>query len=318
MAGIRRRSTLVRPSWHHRLMLVTPRPGITRETLHATLESVATAASNLQSGGAPDAYRNLLAYLSWANNSVRTLARCISSPDLDRLVLTRRHDALLAGASSGLAGSHQTNLVNGLVRLELDQRVEDFNAVLQELNRLAHRWPADTRLVVADSSFFIQHPDKLEVANIAEVIDGRSEPIRLLVPMPVIDELDGLKQAGKPHTRYRAGYTLAVLDRILGDAPSEPGILKDRDDKARDSSGYFPMPRGAVTVEVLYDPSGHQRLPIADDEIVDRAAAAQALAGSSVTLITYDTGQAMRGRAAGLTVCKLRQDPGQEPTTTQN
>lgn len=292
-------------------MHVSPRPGVARDVLHATLQSVATAADNLRSGGSDDAYRGLLAYLGWANSAVRTLTRCISSDDLDRLVLTRRHDALLAGAS-GLAGSHQSGLVNGLVRLELDQRVEDFNGALRELERLAHRWPTDTCLVVADSSFYIQHPDKLEAADIAEVIDGGADPIRLLIPMPVIDELDGLKQANKQPARFRSGYTLAVLDRVLGDDPSEPGLLKDRDDKATDLTGY-PTPRGPVTVEVLYDPPGHQRLPIADDEIVDRAAAAQALAGSPVTLITYDTGQAMRGRAAGLKVCKLRLELGEEP-----
>ncbi|MEU5824874.1 PIN domain-containing protein [Streptomyces sp. NPDC047803] len=277
---------------------------------------MATAANNVRSGGYADAYRGLLAYLGWANDAVRTLARCINSADLDRLVLTRRHDALLAGASSGMAGSHQQALVNGLVRLELDQRVEDFDAALQELNRLAGRWPTDLHLVVADSSFFIQHPTKLELADIAEVVDAGSEPIRLLIPMPVIDELDGLKQAPKQPARYRSGYTLAVLDRILGEDPSEPGVLKDRDDEVTDPTER-PTPRGEVTVEVLYDPPGHSRLPITDDEIVDRAAAAQALAGSPVTLVTYDTGQSMRGRAAGLKVCKLRQDPGEDPAQTQ-
>ncbi|MFJ3089000.1 PIN domain-containing protein [Streptomyces sp. NPDC086838] len=277
---------------------------------------MATAANNVRSGGYADAYRGLLAYLGWANDAVRTLARCISSADLDRLVLTRRHDALLAGASSGMAGSHQQALVNGLVRLELDQRVEDFDAALQELNRLVGRWPTDLHLVVADSSFFIQHPTKLELADIAEVVGAGSEPIRLLIPMPVIDELDGLKQAPKQPARYRSGYTLAVLDRILGEDPSEPGVLKDRDGEVTDPTGC-PTPRGEVTVEVLYDPPGHSRLPITDDEIVDRAAAAQALAGSPVTLVTYDTGQSMRGRAAGLKVCKLRQDPGEDPAQTQ-
>ncbi|MFJ5886898.1 PIN domain-containing protein [Streptomyces californicus] len=215
-----------------------------------------------------------------------------------------------------MAGSHQQALVNGLVRLELDQRVEDFDAALKELDRLASRWPTDLHLVVADSSFFIQHPTKLELADIAEVIDAGDEPIRLLIPMPVVDELDGLKQAPKQPARYRSGYTLAVLDRILGEDPSEPGLLKDRDDEVTGPTGHA-IPRGEVTVEVLYDPPGHSRLPITDDEIVDRAAAAQALAGSPVTLITYDTGQSMRGRAAGLKVCKLRQDPGEDPAQTQ-
>ena len=34
----------------------------------------------------------------------------------------------------------------------------------------------------------------------------------MLVPIIVIDELDGLKRSSK--TRWRAGYTLAVIDKL--------------------------------------------------------------------------------------------------------
>jgi hypothetical protein len=57
-------------------------------------------------------------------------------------------------------------------------------------------------------------------------------------------------------------------------------------------------------------------LPIVDDEIVDRALAIQALADRRVTVLTYDTGQAMRARSAGLQVVKLRKpisDPPADP-----
>ena len=64
---------------------------------------------------------------------------------------------------------------------------------------------------------------------------------------------------------------------------------------------------------MLYDPPGHARLPINDDEIVDRALTVQLLAGRPVRLLTYDTGQAMRARAAGLTAVKLRAAAEAEP-----
>jgi hypothetical protein len=56
------------------------------------------------------------------------------------------------------------------------------------------------------------------------------------------------------------------------------------------------------------------RLPIEDDEIIDRALAVQPLVDRPVTLITYDTGQSTRARKAGLQVVKLRKDIGEEPT----
>jgi hypothetical protein len=62
-----------------------------------------------------------------------------------------------------------------------------------------------------------------------------------------------------------------------------------------------------------YDRQGHVRLPIPDDEIIDRAVAAQALAGKPVTLVTYDSGQSTRGRRAGLRVRKLRTHAGTGP-----
>jgi hypothetical protein len=68
------------------------------------------------------------------------------------------------------------------------------------------------------------------------------------------------------------------------------------------------MARGEVTVEILFDSPGHVRLPIDDDEIIDRAVAAKAFAGREVTIVTYDTGQGMRAREAELKCVKL--DPG--------
>ena len=73
------------------------------------------------------------------------------------------------------------------------------------------------------------------------------------------------------------------------------------------------IPQGEVTVDLLLDPPGHVRLPINDDEIVDRAVAIEPLAARKVTLLTYDTGQAMRARAAGVPVKKLSVDIGEKP-----
>lgn len=72
--------------------------------------------------------------------------------------------------------------------------------------------------------------------------------------------------------------------------------------------------RGEIWVDILFDLPSHVRLPITDDEIVGRALAVQILSGKEVTFLTYDTGQAMRARNAGLAVVrKLVQDPGPEP-----
>ena len=129
------------------------------------------------------------------------------------------------------------------------------------------------------------------------------------MPIVVVDELDRLKQAGDQHARWRAGHTLAVLDTALHNGTG-PARLREADFSALDTGG---IPRGEITVEIVLDPPGHERLPINDDEIVDRAIAIQAVAGRPVILLTYDTGQATRARAADLNVAKRSLPLGDEP-----
>jgi hypothetical protein len=73
-------------------------------------------------------------------------------------------------------------------------------------------------------------------------------------------------------------------------------------------------PRFEFSSEIVLDPAGHVRLPINDDELIDRTLAIQDLAGRPVTLVTYDTGQSTRARAAGLFVIKLTKPIGDEPS----
>ena len=56
---------------------------------------------------------------------------------------------------------------------------------------------------------------------------------------------------------------------------------------------------GAVVLELFFDPPDHVRLPINDDEIIDRTLAVQALADREVTLLTFDTGQSCGGVPPG-------------------
>jgi hypothetical protein len=160
-----------------------------------------------------------------------------------------------------------------------------------------------------DTTVYIEHEKKLEEADFGAMLGLWGSPIRILVPMVIVDELDGLKQHNKPHVRWRAGYTLAVLDRLFAKSTGTArlhavGALPPAPDGRM---------RGEVKVELLFDPPGHVRLPINDDEIVDRALAVEPFTGRPATLLTYDTGQAARARNAELNVIKLTRDIGPEP-----
>jgi hypothetical protein len=126
--------------------------------------------------------------------------------------------------------------------------------------------------------------------------------LTLIVPVIVMDELDGLKdRAPSPHAKWRAAYTLGFFDRIFTKrAP-------------RASCRNPPRAGGGSSRTSFFDPPRHERLPIADDEIIDRVPAAQGLMGTTVTLLTFDTSQAARARNAGLAVNKLSKPLGEEP-----
>lgn len=68
-------------------------------------------------------------------------------------------------------------------------------------------------------------------------------------------------------------------------------------------------------MNVLFDLPRHERLPINDDEIIDRALAAQGLVGAPVALLTFNTSQAARARNAGLAVNKLTSHSATSPKT---
>lgn len=209
-------------------MLITPRPGIDRRNLLDSLRSVSSAISNLRGGGPQGAYARLLAYLEWTSNAVRTLSNQISSADLDRLVLTKGYERLLLGVGSMIGTEMEVQrVVNGLVSTELDQRVAAFEEAIKTLNYRMNRWSMLGEFVVPDSSFYIQHSEKVEDVDFASVVDVTGTRVHVLVPIIVVDELDGLKQSKDSHIRWRAGYTLAVLDRLFtrttGPVPAASG-----------------------------------------------------------------------------------------------
>ena len=282
-------------------VLVEPIPGVSLEQLQRSLTDVATALANARSttGTGLDRYN---AYVRWVNDAVTRLSVEVSAADLERLVLTQR--SWLLQSMPDAAGFDPT--VN-LVMTEIGDRLRVLDAARDAASAEIQRWRRPGVIIVPDSSFYITHSHKLQETDFASLLHLREEPVRVIVPILVVDELDGLKRSSNRHVRWRAGHTLAVLDHLLPNS-TEGGVLREEDFSplSQQTGG---MPRGRVTIEILFDPPGHARLPIADDEIVGRALSAQNRRGRPVTLLTYDTGQATRARHAGLQVVKLVDEP---------
>jgi len=216
------------------------------------------------------------------------LGNQVSNCDLDRLVLTERYRLLLAGLVGTMTSTERPvqRVLNGLVSLELDDRVADFEAAIKALQGKVARWSGCGHYVVPDTSFYIHHKDKLEDVDFGPLVNVWKSEITVLVPIVIVDELDRLKESKDKPVRWRAGYTLAVLDRLFADGTGRVRLRPG--DMVPGSDG---LTRSEVTIELVVDPPGHVRLPDDDDEIIDRALAIEPLADRKVTLLTYDTGQ---------------------------
>jgi hypothetical protein len=257
---------------------------------------VATGAINLRGSSSNDPHRD---YIRWVNDSGQKLGNLLRAEDLDRLVFTRRYWLLQSMA-------HQAALaqVQMLLQAEIAQRARELEETVASLQGQLDRWSRSGFFAVADTSFYIHAPEKLQDLDVAQFLTVWEDPIHLLIPILVIDELDRLKESRDKHVRWRAAHTLAVLDDRLTE-PNSWAVLRREDFSAIDNRTGG-IPRGAVTIEVLFDPPGHTRLPIDDDELVDRAATAKWFSGRDLRFLTFDTGQAMRARAVGLAVVKLK------------
>ncbi len=110
------------------------------------------------------------------------------------------------------------------------------------------------------------------------------QPVRIILPMLVIDELDNKKYTGSDTMARRAAQAIRVL--------------------RRHSNGL--QPDGAIvfgdgtTLEFLADDPGHSRTPNPDEELLNRAAFAQQAIGKPVTIVTGDLGMQLRASVRGL------------------
>ncbi len=287
-------------------MLVSLHPAANSRDVLEVLARVRGEADNVSGSCAAD---RLNSYLEWAARSARMLHNRLRSADIDRLIFTRGYERLLAAAGSLVGTDTGTQRVlNGLLDMELRLRTEALDEIITDLQNRNPQWSFDDLYAVLDTSVYIEHDEKLEVLDIAaQLTPYPDKRLHLLVPMVVIDELDGIKNKGEGIKRWRAAYTLGVVERIFSPGEPKRGFLRN---------GEYGV-RGAVDLEILYDPPGHVRLPVNDDEIIDRTLAAKPLAGKPVTLITFDTGQAFRAREADLPVVRLTKPLGDEPAPKQ-
>jgi hypothetical protein len=135
--------------------------------------------------------------------------------------------------------------------------------------------------VVLDTNVLMHYhrPDRVLWA---EVIG--SDPVRLVLPICVLDELDNKKYADSDRMSRRADMAVRALREHRGDlVPGSVATFAD-----------------GTTCEVFLDDAGHVRKANPDEELLSRALTLQRALGRQVTVVTGDLGMQLRADAIGL------------------
>jgi PIN domain len=193
--------------------------------------------------------------------------------------------------NDAIIGLYQTRLemtrAGGDVRFvqrETNVWIARFEEMIGSLKTLKPFIARPGQVVVPDTSAFIEgvYFDQFTWHS----LDGltQTEPVRLIIPILVIEELDAKKSDRNSRVSSRARSVLRRLWELHGSDPAQPAVIPGR----------------TATVEVFLDDDWHVRRPVNDDEIVERAVTIKEITGRSTLLASGDYKMLYRAVAAGL------------------
>jgi len=174
------------------------------------------------------------------------------------------------------------------VNSEVSEQVTWIEGLVGHLNCMAVRLAAAPGVVtVLDTNVLLhyQPPEQVEWAKVTGVTGV--DPVRLVLPLRVIEELDEKKYTARPDIRDRARRLLSDLWGRLAGTAGGPVLLREN-----------------VTIEVPVDEGDRARPLDADQEVLDTCEQLRNV-GQRVILVTGDTGLSLRAIAARLTVVRM-------------
>lgn len=259
------------------------KPGVDPTNAAETLRRLITGGKNVRGalGGGPGTVTRLRdKYLNWTELAESQLPNVTLDVETLQMLQTPRYWRIreineLTARPSPLVGAEIDDQVAAMERL-----VADLGERVERLSR------SPGHLTVLDTSVLLnfQPPDQFDWAKVLGV-----SPIRLVLPLRVIEELDAKKYSRRKDLADRARRLLAQIESVLGEAGS-PGEV-----------------RPGVTIEVPVDPQPRRRPDDADEEILASCEDVAQLTGQPVTLVTADTAMRLRAGARSVTVVTMPQ-----------
>jgi len=246
-----------------------------REVLHERIE----AAHRITSAGVGSqheaGHRIRMAYIEWAEATESVLQELTFDTDMTTALHTQRYWRI---RQPGDPRPHP------LVYAEVRQQVDWLSAVLKDLTqRVLRARVAGGHIAVLDTHVLLhyQPPEEIDWIEVAG-----TAPLRLVIPLRVIEEVDAKKYSGRD-LADRARRLLPALRRKMGKAGA-PGALRE-----------------GVSIEVSVDPGPRWRPADADEEILNTCHELRQLSGQPVVLVTGDTGMTLRAEAEEIPVVSM-------------
>jgi len=281
-----------------------PLPGLAGDWIASRLMEAETAFGNL-AGAGHDPVKLWAEYLRVAGEQARALRAVLAPAGVDQLLFADGYRRLLELGPAVLAvgGRVEATALYSALRDLIDTEIEDVRRDLTELTRRIRDgrlplWGGRSEIsVIPDTNVLVNRPGQPQQETLATVpwldlLDSAIQVdspwlIRVHLPLLVLDELDQVKDRGNsPDARGHARQVLRDLNRRLEGRPQTKALT------LADGSGGQP----AMSLELVFDELGHQRLPSSDDELVDVARRLHAFRGEPVHLLTGDFHLATRAR----------------------
>lgn len=274
-------------------------------TAHAAIRALSRASDT-----APEVLREaagpggaLKRYRAWAVGHIRAFRAHFTPRSIEQLLITDRHKLLLSLDASTYGD------VGELIQLELDERVDDIEVAIRQLEAEIQRWSVwgsgeEGSLkhagVVLDTNVVLEHASVIAEIDWHGLAGARAASTVILgIPLRVVEELDVLKRSPGEMViggRRISRRTLARKALIwLESTFSQPNDLRT----LREGGLVDGQPTGDLYAVLMGDDVRVDRPAQADLDILDQAVALQPFT-SQVAVATNDRAMRFRARSMGL------------------
>ena len=230
-------------------------------------------------------------YVHWANGTQGTLLAYFIKPDLSQL-FTQRYFHL-----HNLMHSTGGRRIPEMVAAEIEVQIVWLNDEATDLEQRAERFNPRGRLfslAVPDAGMFLHGESDLARVPWSSYMDASAHEVRLVVPIRVIEELDGLKDSAPIKIKHRARIALRQLAKLLN-PPNTPQLLAER-----------------VTIESFISLGSNREIPSGDSDILVACDEIESFSRHKLRVITRDLAMSLRVEVAGFEAFYIEPEPGND------